>query len=96
MQWSDLSDDAQNILEYLVGPRSDRRNEIRLQVGSAPSVSPDRPGHLATIVVDQPLIAEISSYFAETTETFEILGVSDAGVHMLISESSDLAMGSRP
>lgn len=96
MAWADLSNDAQGILEYLVGPYSGRRNEIRLQFGQAPSILPDRPRHLAAIVVDDGLIDEISRYLAaETDEVYEVKDVSPSQIHLKMAEASDLVLACR-
>lgn len=96
MAWADLSNDAQGILEYLVGPYSGRRNEILLQTGQAPSIQPDRPRHLAGIVVDHGLLGEISRYLAvETDEVYEVKDITPSQIHLKMAGASDLVLACR-
>ena len=96
MAWADLSNDAQGILEYLVGPNSGRRNEILLQAGQAPAILPDRPRHLAGIVVDDELLGEISLFLAaETDELYEVKDVTPSQIHLKMADASDLVLACR-
>lgn len=96
MAWADLSDDAQGILEYLVGPNSGRRNEIRLEVGQAPSILPDRPRHLSGIIIDDALLGEMSVFLAaETDELYEVKDVTPSQIHLKMADASDLVLSCR-